>query len=494
MKKILLISTFLTSISCLGQKQGRIWYFGIKVGIEFIDGNPINIPDGKTGTDLPSGSAQEGTDTICDSSGNLLFYTGGKTVWNRFHNPMPGGSGLFGGQSSTQSSLIIPFPGSENLFYLFTSDEFQNFYSPAVSKGYRYSVIDMCLDSSRGDVLTDKKNILLLDSCTEKLAACEDAAGKGYWLVGHKMFSNAFYAWHITSTGISQPVISGIGTIHGWDATLSSWIKGSAQGQLKLNPQGTRLALAIGNFDPAIVDLFDFDNHTGQVSNFCHIVMDSALHKRCYGVEFSPDGSKLYTGVEAGTGPKRIYQYNLSSGDCNSIINSKKTIYESTEPILAGMQMAVNNKIYIVSGSYHTLGCINDPNSEGTAVNYQETEIRLLGVINNYTFPAFIAGFKYHNKLTCYNPGLPADSSCRLGTNIKFYPNPFNSTLVIKMNPIQCKVTMQLYNSLGQLIIAGKPLMDGQNQIPMSRFPSGVYYYKLFSQNKALLSGRILKQ
>ncbi|MDP1744912.1 MAG: hypothetical protein Q8L90_05005, partial [Bacteroidota bacterium] len=213
-----------------------------------------------TGADTYPGN-QEGTACISDSSGNLLFYTGGETIWNKNHSPMPNGSGLMGGTSSTQSSIIIPLPNSDSIFYVFTSDEFQS-YTSGPENGYRYTVVDMCLSNGTGDVLPSQKNILLLDSATEKLSACQDALGTGYWVMGHKMFSDEFHAWHLTAGGITNTVITNIGTLVGWDFLHSSWVYSPAQGQMKFNSSGTKLALAI-NSDPAVLDLLDFDASTG---------------------------------------------------------------------------------------------------------------------------------------------------------------------------------------------------------------------------------------
>lgn len=62
----------------------------------------------------------EGCATIADTTGSLLFYTDGITVWNRNHVPMPNGSGLLGNPSSTQSGIIVPYPGNTDLYYVFT--------------------------------------------------------------------------------------------------------------------------------------------------------------------------------------------------------------------------------------------------------------------------------------------------------------------------------------------------------------------------------------
>ncbi|MGO8056139.1 hypothetical protein, partial [Rhizobium leguminosarum] len=66
--------------------------------------------------------ATEGVATQSDKNGNLLFYTNGIDVWNRNHEIMPNGTGLFGSQTSTQSGIIVPQPGSDSIYYVFTVD------------------------------------------------------------------------------------------------------------------------------------------------------------------------------------------------------------------------------------------------------------------------------------------------------------------------------------------------------------------------------------
>lgn len=406
MKKIIIYVLFLLPVFAHSQtqKQGNVWHFGMNCGLDFSNGVPVNISGGQTGEDVSVGDVQEGTSCISDSAGNLLFYTGGETVWNRNHQPMPNGTGLYGGTSSTQNSIIIPLPQNDSLFYVFTADEFQGYNEHPPQKGYRYNIINGCMDSGLGDIIPEAKNILLADSSTEKLAACEDANGTGYWILGVKMFSNEYHAWHLTAAGITENVITNIGTIHGWNYINSSWQIPSAQGQMKISPQGNKVAVAISNIEPGILGLFDFDNNTGILSNPCHIVFDNdtTSGKRIYGVEFSPDGNKLYAAVSGSFIHKRLYQYDITISDCNAIEASRQTIYQnSTNTILRGMQLAPNGKIYMVCGSYYNLGCINSPNQTGLAANFDSAAVSL-PEYNGYSLPSFISGYKYQNNIcTC---------------------------------------------------------------------------------------------
>ena len=79
----------------------------------FTSGAPIALNNGVLG-------AEEGSSSISDASGNLLFYSDGTKVWNRNHIQMLNGFGLNGGvsTSSTQACLIIKQPGNTNIYYI----------------------------------------------------------------------------------------------------------------------------------------------------------------------------------------------------------------------------------------------------------------------------------------------------------------------------------------------------------------------------------------
>jgi len=94
------------------QGEADNWYFGYNAGIKFprdasgnVTGPPTALTDGALRT-------AEGCATISDRHGNLLFYTDGMKVYNRNHQEMPNGNGLTGHNSSAQSGVIIPKPGS----------------------------------------------------------------------------------------------------------------------------------------------------------------------------------------------------------------------------------------------------------------------------------------------------------------------------------------------------------------------------------------------
>jgi hypothetical protein len=119
-KSILLLLILFFQIS-FAQKQNNQWRYG---GAGAIDFNTVP-PSFVTGCVIV---ASEGSASVADRiTGALLFYTDGVTVWNANNQVMPNGTGLLGGDpillSSTTAAVIIPKPGSSNLYYIVTVHE-----------------------------------------------------------------------------------------------------------------------------------------------------------------------------------------------------------------------------------------------------------------------------------------------------------------------------------------------------------------------------------
>ncbi|MEO8769621.1 MAG: T9SS type A sorting domain-containing protein [Ferruginibacter sp.] len=86
------------------------------------------------------------------------------------------------------------------------------------------------------------------------------------------------------------------------------------------------------------------------------------------------------------------------------------------------------------------------------------------------------------------------DSSCRLDLQTKIYPNNFSHSLIVEKNPTICKVTMNIYNMIGQVMLKGKMINDSHNEIPLTNYSMGTYFYEFISNGKIILKGRFFKQ
>ncbi|MEO1652845.1 MAG: OmpA family protein [Bacteroidota bacterium] len=348
----------------LAQGKANIWYFGQNAGVDFRSGKPQALTNGALST-------EEGVATICDAQGKLLFYTDGISVWNAEHRKMPNGQDLMGHPSSTQSGVAIPAPNPPGHYFLFTvTDQARN-------NGFRYSQIDMQLDKGKGDVVEDKKNILLRSPVTEKLTAVKHRNQKDTWVIVHGWNDNKFYAYLVNEEGVNQePVISAVGSIHQGSSL-------NTQGYLKANPDGSNLALAL-EADHAI-ELFDFDNASGKVSRPLRAEFPDESYP--YGIAFSPNASVLYVSA---AGPGKIYQFDLQAGSDEKIIASRKLIGQSPEGRWVGaLQVAPDGKIYFPIYDTSYLGVIHQPNQLGAACNFQNNYVDLQLGIAQLGLPTF---------------------------------------------------------------------------------------------------------
>lgn len=424
------------------QNEASHWYFGQNSGLRFMqDGTVLPLSDGQLNT-------EEGCSSISDVDGNLLFYTDGRTVWDRNHVIMPNGSyaagtGLWGDISSTQSAIIIPKPGSDALFYIFTVDEphhenaavypqaFSGNYTDPGSgnvpdtddgsnRGFNYSVLDLSLTGSNGSIgnITEKNLHLVtynsMDGeevkckCSEKITAVKDEQQNVYWVITH--FVNRFYAFKIDDNGVNpNPVVSTVGSLQ----QLNGYRR-NAIGYLKASPDGTKLAIAHqqngtatgqASYSSGSIELFDFDISTGVVSNFIPIMPNV----QGYGVEFSPSSERLYATYRIGTTPTmELAQFDITAVNPQ---NTKQIIFDGTNHLYA-LQLAPNNKIYCATGFQNSLGVLHNPDALGIQCDYVPVgQILAPGRTVQLGLPPFITSF--------FNASIIINDTC-IGSSTQF--------------------------------------------------------------------------
>ncbi|MBL7787100.1 MAG: gliding motility-associated C-terminal domain-containing protein [Chitinophagales bacterium] len=345
--------------------ETNFWYFGINAGLDFSSGSPVPVTDGQL-------NVYEGTATMSDANGNLLFYTDGVQVYNRNHQLMPNGIGLTGNESTTQSALIIKQPDNDNIYFIFTapSQGGSPMEAPA-GMGIAYTVVDMLLDGGNGDVVS--ANNPLYYPAAEKLTVVRHANGCDYWVIGHAMGSSRYVSYLVSGSGVENvPVSSFVGD--SYDVLDEEYV-----GYLKASPDGSKIA----NMKyPDAIEVFNFNRNTGQLSLLYTLPQPGFPAMFGYGVEFSPDGSKIYGAFGAGVLDfECLFQWDLTGGNASAVLNSKTPLF-IYNPNINGfdspkaLQLALDGKIYVAfNGS--NIGAINNPNAAGTACNFVPDAITL---------------------------------------------------------------------------------------------------------------------
>lgn len=347
--------------------QNNNWCFGIRAGISF---GPGGIK-----TYLSNTSGIENCATVSDrTTGKLLFYTDGFSVYDTTHLTMPNGYGVGDDKigTSVQGSLIVPFSLDSTKYYLFSLDHWGS------SKSFlRYSVIDMTLNGGLGDVVPGLKGIIIDSNLTEAMTAINSCSQT--WIATVKKGSNVINMILVTPSGISSVRVS---------SPKPYPYTGKGLVTARFSPDVRKLCLTIGNGvnDVSFVALYDFEVNTGLVKN--GIVIDTVFGKEeFYGCEFSPDSKKLFVDAKIS---QVMYQYNLEYTDAASIRASRKVIAKSSA-LYGSPQLGPDNDIYFTElGSMYVQKIIN-PNAMSPGCVFVPNAIQLtFPSINSYTLPQLI--------------------------------------------------------------------------------------------------------
>ena len=362
MKKYIITYCFtLFACATFAQKQTNTWYFGSRVGLDFNQLPPKPLYNGAL-------TCIEGSSTISDNNGRLLFYTNGSSIMNRQHVLMKNGSPISGHPSSTNGAVIMPLPGNDSIYYLFTvgaaNEELQQFL---------YTIVNIKGDGGLGEVDINSRNVIIEERSFEKLAAIKHCNNRDVWIIIHKWNSDEYHAYLLTASGLNTtPVISHSGLVVNGDEL-------NALGTLKFSAKGSKLA-AVHSYGNNAVELMDFDNTTGVLSNpitfYPNATAPDPTFKGAYGAEFSPNGRLLYISsnnslVQASV----LYQFDITSHNPATILASKQIIHQNPDFVLGALQTGPDLKIYASMWKDSALSVIEDPDVYGAGCNFNFNKI-----------------------------------------------------------------------------------------------------------------------
>ncbi len=282
MKKIFYALTLiLFCSSAVAQNRTNIWELSYSINLNYPN-SEINFNNGVADTNsVLRIMAFFFTDaSICDSSGNLLFYTNAITIGNKLYDTLqnsvdfnPGeqtDNDSLNGLSACQGAIFIPMPGNPNLYYVFSitgKNFFANNQLETQPLHLSYSVIDKQLDNGNGGIIDSLKNIYLVEDTLTwgRITACKHANGKDWWLIMHRYYSNKFYKFLITANGIEGPFEQNIGSVVTKDIV----------GQSTFSPDGSKYAMA----SPSnILDYLHFNRCTGNFYDSKIISINDKYH------------------------------------------------------------------------------------------------------------------------------------------------------------------------------------------------------------------------
>ncbi|ANF49616.1 hypothetical protein A0O34_03220 [Chryseobacterium glaciei] len=372
-------------------------------------------------------SIRYGSSIISDkNTGDLLFFSNGYTIYNKNSVTMDNGNDLFGapvnlplqniGNPSDQSSIILPLPNSNTLYYVFyingnktLDDQFIIQPTTPYNYGLRYAIVDMSLNGGLGKVIS-KNNILFTDSPTNALTSTLASDGNSYWVVTAN--NGNFLSYKLDASGLNTtPVVS-------FGANYGNFIK--------ISPNSKKLLTRTYRS----VWLHNFNNTTGIITSPFNII-PANNNATYYGdasgtansAEFSPDSNIVYfIGAEACLclypagiiGWSGLAMYNINTGSLVGVDSSSSSNYNfNFYGLTASLQLAKNGKIYLIQnakiqddgygfkevkfGTYvsnyyqsYDWRVINTPNVWSPSVNPLSSITPPRNAQNGFSFPQFV--------------------------------------------------------------------------------------------------------
>jgi hypothetical protein len=338
-KLFFFIYFFLFIYTISAQKQANQWFFERNNGLDF-NRDTVRYLAGCQFDESESSSS------ICDSNGNMLFYSNGITLYNKYNQIVKNGKGLgfpytlnLNSTTSRQGTLLLKHPDNDSLIYLFCTD-FQG-----RAGGLVYSVINIHGNKDSGEVI--KKKIKLVSPVNEPIHAINHQNGRDVWIVCHKYGGDLFYLYLLKKDGLIECLVTNkIGSFH------DGFNNSAAQNNIKFSPNGKYLVhdeVYHGN-----VECFRFDNESGKV--FDTIFQNTLV--LCLGYDYSNCSNYIYVNFY-----DSFCQINLHTG------YSKRLINFNQNKIPQQLQLGPDGKIYGAIYQSKDLFVINRPEREGDSCN-----------------------------------------------------------------------------------------------------------------------------
>lgn len=346
-------------------KRTNHWLISDNISIDFNTGEPVV-------GHFPLDSLSWGSiSTMSDTMGNLLFYSDGFYVYNSEHEIMENSWFDPDYLHGTQSALCMPKPGSDSLYYVFTSNQFSIQYDQPLNV---YHTIDITLNNGMGGV-SDTDTLPGAWDASEQLNASYFKDKTGYWIIMRKYREHKYAAYKVTEQGVdSNPMLS--------DAP-NRYFPGSTpnMGYMKIsyNKKYIVFIYSLTSTYHSDIEICKFNNSTGDIDFLYSFQLRYLIGNNSYKTsngDFSPDSKYFYVaGHLQQQKTSHIYQFDMQ------YIEDKDLFIQSFikvgEPIGFNMQLASDGKIYCFSNrtpgpSDDMASVINKPGKQGVGCDYQE--------------------------------------------------------------------------------------------------------------------------
>ena len=295
------------------------------------------VPPTPFNTGIAGAGAAEGIAHYEDCDGNLLFWFNSQGVFDQNGNQMPGSVGILADNSSAEV-CITPIPGEQFRFYVI--------YNAQTCSRLYYSIVDMTLNGGLGNVVNLNTPITAPgENYAEGIEIIRKEQSNDYWMVAYNC-GVGITRFLIDETGFGPPT-----NIH-----PLAMPPGGFDGRAELDFHKNRIAMACAW--SSLVLTANFDAATGVLTNPLEL-NSLAFNNNPYGVNFSPDGSKMYITLWYSPSIPNLFQYDFASGILTPFTPAPITDYTG----LGHIELGRDGKLYAIQDGGRYMIVVENPNS-----------------------------------------------------------------------------------------------------------------------------------
>ena len=504
--KLYLVFTLLLStqflIGQIDNKQDYFWHFGEDrsdaPGIQSFqfdfNNEPFQIDSGTPILEFDSNNA-----SICDPDGNLLFYTNGCAIANRFNEIMPEGDSInagfyfdiaWGGDCSNgypgiQDIIILEDPGNNFGYYVIHKPRLFEFGAPSYTQNIYYSYVDMRLDNGKGDIVV--KNQIFYNefqTLSSYLTAIMHTNGKDWWVIQPALDSNLYLTFLIDEFGIHRMPDQSIGDEFTDDFASTS-------GTAKFSSDGNKYAY-FNIYDQLF--LMDFDRSTGLLSNFENVfVHDTTMNAVVFSsLEWSPDSRFIYTATWTKLHQVDTHTENIQ-GSIELIDTYNNTQYPGAPPFRL-LTQGPDCRIFLCGFNgtdyFHV---IEKPNEKGQACNFKQNGISLPFRSGKTSMPNH-PRWRVDDELKC-DPSISSSLFNHSNefnlSGLKLSPNPVYDVLNLSIPHGREMTYLEIFTFDGTRVLSKG---GSYAQIELNQLPSGMYLIKVGLEDGKIMLERFVKR
>ena len=327
---------------------------------------------------------------IYNKEKNYMIYSNGCQVLNQHYEYIEGGSSInydIGNKTwpiycqdpnywweyypVNDCVFILPNVAVEDKYWVCVANYNANGFNVDTNFTNKYyvGVVDMKYNDYSGRLIDSIWVKTPVKYMPHQSAVCVHDNGLDWWVCLPALKKSGFATFRISDGGVKDISYQDIGEIHD---TLFLY------GQMVFSPDGKKMAYLLDNDG---IQLYDFNDQTGQLSNYQHLDIPKLNPKWTNeGLGFSPNSKFLYAGNRA------LYQYDTDTTDVQAsmeFIARVDTVFIPKSPyktFIGHMQLAINNKLYVSSGTPgRNIGVINKPDIKGKACDFDPKYIETKG-------------------------------------------------------------------------------------------------------------------